>query len=279
MAAAGQHQGKGAQGQVPPPTGQGQGQGHRQTPDLQAQAIAQGHKAAIHEAVDRIRALEQQLEDQGEDSILGVIDFTTAGAINPWSNSPSDTEMAEQWLEAVSTVKGIITWSENNQALKAMVFNLRGVARTWFTTKTNDVDGDPVDTLENFTKAFLDQFRMLKTPSEVISIMKELNALRSKLASADNSTGSGANCARATKATAASCTAPKMQGKKKSSKPFTVDPECVAKRCEWVYCHGCYTWGKHFQWECKATQQELRTLRQEHGREKPTGNTTDCYYR
>ena len=45
-----------------------------------------------------------------------------------------------------------------------MVFNLRGEARTWYTTMKNDVDGDPVNTLENFIKAFLERFRTLKTP-------------------------------------------------------------------------------------------------------------------
>ena len=112
------------------------------------------------------------------------------------------------------------------------------------------------------------------------SIMKELNALRSKLAGADKSSGTSSTYAKATKAGQTSTNTTKGQNtKKKPAKPFTVDPERVAKRREWVYCHGCYTWGKHFQRECKATPQELRTLRQENGREKPTGSATDRYYR
>ena len=343
----------------------------------------------MNEAVARIRALHQQLADRGDDSVLGAIDLTAAGAINQWSNAPSDQETAEDWLESVNTVKGIKQWSDA-QALKAMVFNLRGEARTWYTTMKNDVDGDPVDTLANFIKAFLERFRTLKTPSEVISlisnlkqkqgesvqafwdrvnhsfheatkkemlelegnedakrgarlfargltqkfyvaglnqelqrlvsaqlselgdsktlvkkcvelkasqtqnkktvvaemsaredsIMKELNALRSKLAGADKGSGNSTSYAKATKTGQTNTNTTKGQNaKKKPAKPFTVDPERVAKRREWVYCHGCYTWGKHFQRECKATAQELSTLRQENGREKPTGSATDRYYR
>ena len=111
----------------------------------------------MEEAVNR---LQQQFADRGDDSILGAIDLTTVGAINRWSNSPSDKETAEDWLEAVNTVKGIKTWSDA-QALKAMIFNLGWEARTWYTMKKNDVDGEPVDTLESF-KAFLERFRTLK---------------------------------------------------------------------------------------------------------------------
>ena len=91
----------------------------------------------MNEAVARIRALNQQLADRGDDSVLGAIDLTAAGAINQWSNAPSDQETAEDWLESVNTVKGIKTWSDV-QTLKAMVFNLRGEARTWYTTMKND---------------------------------------------------------------------------------------------------------------------------------------------
>ena len=87
----------------------------------------------MNEAVARIRALNQQLADRGDDSVLGAIDLTAAGAINQWSNAPSDQETAEDWLESVNTVKGIKQWSDV-QTLKAMVFNLRGEARTWYTT-------------------------------------------------------------------------------------------------------------------------------------------------
>ena len=374
MQAAGQQQqgagqqpapgaGPGGQGQQQQAQGQQQqAQGQQQQAqgvpaDLQALALAQGHEQAMNEAVARIRALNQQLADRGDDSVLGAIDLTAAGAINQWSNAPSDQETAEDWLESVNTVKGIKTWSDV-QTLKAMVFNLRGEARTWYTTMKNDVDGDPVNTLENFIKAFLERFRTLKTPSEVISlisnlkqkqgesvqafwdrvnhsfheatkkemlelggnedakrgarlfargltqkfyvaglnqelqrlvsaqlselgdskalvkkcveleasqtqnkknvvaemsaredsIMKELNALRSKLAGADKSSGTSSTYAKATKAGQTSTNTTKGQNtKKKPAKPFTVDPERVAKRREWVYCHGCYTWGKHFQ--------------------------------
>ena len=123
MQAAGQQQQGG--GQQPPPApgpagqaaGQGQapGQGQPQAqgqqqqgvPDLQALAIAQGHEEAMNEAVARIRALHQQLADRGDDSVLGDIDLTAAGAINQWSNAPSDQETAEDWLESVNTVKAV----------------------------------------------------------------------------------------------------------------------------------------------------------------------------
>ena len=111
-------------------------------------------------------------------------------------------------------------------------------------------------------------------------IMKELNALCSRLANAEKGSGTSSSYAKATKTGQNSANSNKNKGAKpKSTKPFTVDPERVAKRREWVCCHGCYTWGKHFQRECKATTQELRTLRQENGREKPAGNATDRYYR
>ena len=110
--------------------------------------------------------------------------------------------------------------------------------------------------------------------------MKELNALRSKLAGTDKGSGNSTTYAKATKTGQTNSNTTKGQNaKKKPAKPFTVDPERVAKRREWVYCHGCYTLGKHFQRECKATAQELRTLRQENGREKPTGSATYRYYR
>ena len=120
MQAAGQQQQGGGQ-QPPPapgPAGQGQapGQGQPQAQgqqqqgvpaDLQALALAQGHEQAMNEAVARIRALNQQLANRGDDSVLGAIDLTAAGAINQWSNAPSDQETAEDWLESVNTVKGI----------------------------------------------------------------------------------------------------------------------------------------------------------------------------
>ena len=110
--------------------------------DLQAVAAAQGHDQAMAQAVDRIRYLTQQLADRGEDSVLGAIDLTAAGSINRWTNSPSDKDTAEDWLESVNTVRGIKTWTPA-QTLQAMVFNLGGEARTWYTTKKHDVDGDP----------------------------------------------------------------------------------------------------------------------------------------
>ena len=76
------------------------------------------------------------------------------------------------------------------------------------------------------------------------SIMKELNALRSKLAGADKGSGNSTTYAKATKTGQTNTNTAKGQNaKKKPAKPFTVDPERVAKRREWVYCHGCYTWG------------------------------------
>ena len=143
MQAAGQQQ-QGAGQQPAPgagPAGQGQqqqAQGQQQQAqgvpaDLQALALAQGHEQAMNEAVARIRALNQQLADRGDDSVLGAIDLTAAGAINQWSNAPSDQETAEDWLESVNTVKGIKTWSDV-QTLKAMVFNLRGEACLLYTS-------------------------------------------------------------------------------------------------------------------------------------------------
>ena len=105
--------------------------------------------------------------------------------------------------------------------------------------------------------------------------MKELNALRSRVANAEKGSGSNTNYAKATKAGPAPNANKNKGAKPKSTKPFTVD----AERRELVYCHGCYTWGKHFQRECKATTGELRMLRQENGREKPAGNAIDRYYR
>ena len=382
-AAGGAGGGAANQGQpAPPPAAQGQIQ-----QDLQALAAAQGHEQAYQEAVDRIRVLQQQLADRGDDSVLGAIDFTAAGSINRWTNSPTDKDTAEDWLESVNTVRGIKTWTPQ-QTLQAMVFNLGGEARTWYTTKKQDVDGDPVDTLETFTTAFLERFRTLKTPSEVISLishlkqkpgesvqafwdrvhhsfheatkremlelgdnadakrgarlfarglaqkfyvaglkedlqrlitaqlsglpdgkallrkcveleasqnnrkatigelstreqdmLKELNALRSQVANTGKGSGTSQSFAKATKSGGSSGANRNKNAKPKSTKPFIVDPERVAKRREWVYCHGCYTWGKHFQRECKATTGELRTLRQQNGREKPEGNATDRYYR
>ena len=106
-------------------------------------------------------------------------------------------------------------------------------------------------------------------------IMKELNALWSRVANAEKGSGSNSNYAKAAKAGPGPNTNKNKGAKPKSTKPFTVDAERVAKRREWVYCHGCYTWGKHFQRECKATTGKLRTLRQENGREKPAGNAID----
>ena len=100
-------------------------------------------------------------------------------------------------------------------------------------------------------------------------MLKELNALRSQVANAGKGSGTSQNYAKAAKSGASSGPNRSKNTKPKSTKPFTVDPERVAKRREWVYCHGCYTWGKHFQRECKATTGELRTLRQQNGREKP----------
>ena len=363
-------------------------QGQQVQPDFQALAAAQGHEQAMAQAVDRIRHLTQQLADRGDDSVLGAIDLTAAGSINRWTNSPSDKDSAEDWLESVNTVRGIKTWTAP-QTLQAMVFNLGGEARTWYTTKKQDVDGDPVNTLESFTTAFLERFRTLKTPSEVISlishlkqkpgesvqafwdrvhhsfheatkremlqlgdsdeakrgarlfargltqkfyvaglnqdlqrlvtaqlsaledgkallrkcveleasqsqnrkatvgelstreddIMKELNALRSRLANAEKGSGNNTTYSKVARSGGGSGTNKNKGAKPKSTKPFVVDAERVAKRREWVYCHGCYTWGKHFQRECKATTGELRTLRQENGREKPNGNASDRYYR
>ena len=172
-------QAAGAQPQNPPaggPGGANQGQaapagpGQQLQQDLQALAAAQGHDQAMAQAVDRIRYLTQQLADRGDDSVLGAINLTAAGSINRWTNSPSDKDTAEDWLESVNTVRGIKTWTPA-QILQAMVFNLGGEARTWYTTKKHDVD---VDTLETFTTAFLERFRTLKTPREVISLISHL---------------------------------------------------------------------------------------------------------
>ena len=103
--------------------------------DLQALALAQGQEQAMQEAVNRIRYLQQQLADRGDDSVLGAIDLTAAGSINRWTNSPSDKDTEEDWLESVNTVRGIKTWTPA-QTLQAMVFNLGGEAHTWYTTKT-----------------------------------------------------------------------------------------------------------------------------------------------
>ena len=90
---AGQGQQQQAQGQQQQAQGQqpqAQGQQQQGVPaDLQALALAQGHEQAMNEAVARIRALNQQLADRGDDSVLGAIDLTAAGAINQWSNAPS----------------------------------------------------------------------------------------------------------------------------------------------------------------------------------------------
>jgi len=63
-----------------------------------------------------------------------------------------------------------------------------------------------------------------------------------------------------------------------SSDPTPSQADKIAKRREWVFCFRCFTWGKHFQRECKATDQELRTLQQQDGRTKPTGLARDRYY-
>ena len=78
-------------------------------------------------------------------------------------------------------------------------------------------------------------------------IMKELNALRSRVANAEKGSGSNTNYAKAAKAGPAPNANKNKGAKPKSTKPFTVDAERVAKRCEWVYFHDCYTWDKHFQ--------------------------------
>ena len=110
-------------------------------------------------------------------------------------------------------------------------------------------------------------------------MLKELNALRSQVANSGKSgSGTSQSFAKATKSGGSSAANRNKNAKPKSTKPFVVDPERVAKRREWVYCHGCYTWGKHFQRECKATTGELRTLRQQNGREKPEGNATAVSY-
>ena len=63
--------------------------------------------------------------------------------------------LAARPSESAVRLEVIKTWSDV-QTLKAMVFNLRGEARTWYTMMKNDVDEDLVDTLANFIKAFLD---------------------------------------------------------------------------------------------------------------------------
>ena len=102
MQAAGQqpqppNQGAGGAGGANQGQPQGQAapgrQGHIHQ-DLQALAIAQDQEQGMQEAVNRIRHLQQQLADRGDDSVLGAIDLTAAGAINRWSNSPTDKETA-----------------------------------------------------------------------------------------------------------------------------------------------------------------------------------------
>jgi len=381
---------RGAEDNPPPPpppnqAGGGQPQGRAQA----GQDDLEATRAELDHAVRRIRELEHEHQ---QDTILAPIDLTAAGAIARWSGGAGDTETAEQWLEAVTTVRGIKSWSEE-QARKAMIFNLRGEARTWYQTMVQDVDGEAVNTLASFTKAFLERFRTLKTPSEVISmisnlkqkggesvqafwdrvnnsffeatkkemadiegdeaakkatrvfaralsqkffvaglnqdlqrlispqlteledskalikkcveleasqgqtkravaelatareaeLLKEVNALRAKLGPGSSGGNSYARMARGG-ATAGQSSRAYSRGAagnrgRGASRSFNIDPERVKKRREWVYCHGCYTWGKHFQRECKATPAELRTLRQENGREKPSGEARDRYYR
>ena len=124
MQAAGAQAGGGPGAANPGQAAQG-GQAQQAQPDLQALVAGQGHEYAMVQAQDRIRYLTQQLADRGDDSVLGAIDLTAAGSINRWTNSPSDKDTAEDWLESVNTVRGIKTWTPA-QTLQAMVFNLGG---------------------------------------------------------------------------------------------------------------------------------------------------------